>query len=84
MTYLFHYLHLSLSISLPAHIVANATLIENTLIFPTFSLQKKNKHYNIFRNTQFSICDLRYIGNWYLYAKKLIIKKKYFSTVTIN
>lgn len=39
--YLFHYLHLSLSISLPAHIVANATLIENTLIFPTFSLQKK-------------------------------------------
>jgi len=26
--------------SFPAHMVANATLIENTLILPTFSLEK--------------------------------------------
>lgn len=37
------YLHLSLSMSFPAHIVANATLMENTRILPTFSLQKQIK-----------------------------------------
>jgi hypothetical protein len=37
------YLHRSLSISFPAHIVANATLMENTRILPTFSLQKQTK-----------------------------------------
>lgn len=35
------YLHLNLSMSFPAHIVASATLMENTRILPTFSLQKK-------------------------------------------
>lgn len=38
------YLHLSLSMSFPAHIVANATLMENTRILPTFSLQKQIKY----------------------------------------
>lgn len=33
-------LHRSLSINLPAHKVANATLIENTRIFPTLSLKQ--------------------------------------------
>lgn len=33
-------LHLNLSTNLPEHIVANATLIENTRIFPELSLIK--------------------------------------------
>jgi len=33
------YLHLSLSTSLPEHMVASATLMENTRIFPELSLQ---------------------------------------------
>lgn len=33
----------SLSISLPAHIVARATLIDNTLIFPLISLKVKQQ-----------------------------------------
>lgn len=37
-------LHLSLSISFPEHIVARATLIDNTLILPMVSLLKKNKN----------------------------------------
>lgn len=34
-----YHLHLNLSISFPAHSVAKATLIENTLILPTLSLK---------------------------------------------
>lgn len=37
--YMRMYIHRNLSINLPAHKVANATLIENTRIFPTLSLQ---------------------------------------------
>lgn len=62
------YLHLNLSISLPAHSVAKATFMEKTRIFPTLSLQREDEEVgkNLFivltkKNTY--LCTVAYAAN---------------------